>query len=113
MTLVLIVDDDPVVLLAAANLAAVLGHDVVTAKDVTTALALLGAGGLLCDHAVLDHDLPDGTGSEVAEVLARTQPNTRVIMHTSRSLLASPYGVDHLVRKAPGLGPLMDALAAA
>jgi CheY-like chemotaxis protein len=113
VTLVLIVDDDPVVLLAAANLAAVLGHDVVTAQSVAAALALLSAGGPHYDRVVLDHDLPDGTGSEVAEELARSQPEARVIMHTSRLLAVSPFGVDHLVRKAPGLGPLMDALAAA
>ena len=112
MTLMLVVDDDPVISIAVQNLAAVLGHDVVTADSVSAALDLLRDSGDQYDHVVLDHDLPDGTGREVAMYLAVLQPGARVIMHTSRTLTESPFGVDQVVRKVPGLVDLMDVLVA-
>ena len=112
MSLVLVVEDDPVIRVAVQNLAAVLGHDVVSVDCVEDALALLQGSATQYDQVVLDHDLPDGTGREVAFALSVLQPDARVIMHTSRVLSEPPYGVDTVVRKVPGLTELLDALAA-
>ena len=113
MVHVLVVDDDLLVRVAVQNVLSALGHTVVCAADVGTALALLAAGDHRYDQVVLDHDLPDGTGVEVAGVLALLQPHADVVMHTSRELPAAPYGVDPVVRKGPGLTALFDALAPA
>lgn len=112
MTLVLLVDDDPVMRVAVQNLLSVLGHEVLAAVDVGSALALLSAGTHTFDQVVLDHDLPDGTGVEVAAVVQLLQPQARVVMHTSRTLERPPAGVHRLVRKCVGLDPLWDVLAA-
>lgn len=112
MVRVLLVDDDPVVRVAVQNVLSALGDVVVCAPDVRTALALLALSDERFDQVVLDHDLPDGTGAEVAGVLAVLQPGASVVMHTSRQLDALPFGVDRVVRKAPGFGTLFDALAA-
>ncbi len=109
MSAVLVVDDDPVVRVAVQNILSALGHRVVLAEDVRSALLLLD-GTEHYDQVVLDHDLPDGTGVEVAAALARLQPTACVVMHTSRTLAERPHGVDVVVAKSPGLGPLLDAL---
>jgi CheY-like chemotaxis protein len=112
MTLVLLVDDDPVMRVAVQNMLSVLGHEVLAAVDVGSALALLSAGTHVFDQVVLDHDLPDGTGVEVAAVVRLLQPQARVVMHTSRTFDQRPAGVHRLVRKSVGLDPLWDVLAA-
>jgi CheY-like chemotaxis protein len=112
MTLVLLVDDDPVMRVAVQNMLSVLGHEVVAAVDVGSALVLLSSGAHTFDQVVLDHDLPDGTGVEVAAVVQLLQPQARVVMHTSRALAYPPAGVHRVVRKAAGLDPLWAVLAA-
>ena len=113
MTRVLIVDDDPVVRVALENLMAALDWDVTSVPDVTSALLALlpdEQGGY--DAAVLDHDLPDGSGTEVAQVLALMHPGAHVVMHTSRDLLCLPGGVATLVPKRRGPLAVLDHLQA-
>ncbi len=110
MTLVLVVDDDPIIRIALQNLLASLGHQVVCAASVAEAVAVLRRERFA--QVVLDHDLPDGVGTEVAALLAVRQPDARVVMHTSRVLAALPFGVGRVVRKQADLGSLLAALAA-
>ncbi len=112
MTRVLLVDDDPVVRIALENLMAALDWDVTSVRDVAQALlALLPEQGEY-DAAVLDHDLPDGTGGQVASVMALLHPRAHVVMHTSRDLPLLPWGVATLVPKRRGPLAVLDHLQA-
>ena len=112
MARVLLVDDDAVVRVAVQNVLSALGDVVVCAPDVRTALALLATADEPFDSVVLDHDLPDGTGAEIAGVLAVLHPRAAVVLHTSRSMTTAPFGVGRVVIKGPGFVELFEALAA-
>jgi CheY-like chemotaxis protein len=110
--LVLVVDDDPVVRVAVQDLLAVLGHEVACAGSVAEGLALLQDSEQAV-LVVLDHDLPDGTGTELALVAALLHPSASVVMHTTRVFAVPPAGVSRVVTKSPGLSALMDVLVPA
>ena len=110
MTRVLVVDDDPVVRIALENLLAALDWDVTSVPDVAQALIALLPDGAGYDAAVLDHDLPDGNGGEVATVLALLHPRAHVVMHTSRDLTLLPWGVTAFVPKRCGPLAVLDHL---
>lgn len=112
MSLVLVVDDDPVVRVALQNLLAAVGHEVVCAASVAEARVLLARDGAPFTRVVLDHDLPDGLGTEIAALLPATLPHAQVVMHSSHTFASAPYGVGRTVVKGPGLGPLLDVLDA-
>lgn len=110
---ILLVEDDPVMLVVATCSLQGLGHEVVAETTVAGALRRLEEPGAVHARLVLDHDLPDGTGREIAVLASVLHPGTPVVMHTSRQLECAPAGVHHVVRKAPGLIPLLDVLSAA
>ena len=107
---VLIVEDDPVTLVALTMLLEAVGFEVTAETSVVSALRRLRGGVPDLELLVLDHDLPDGTGAEVAAVAGYLRPGTRIVMHTSRLLDVPPAGVDVVVRKAPGFVALLDAI---
>ena len=112
MSAVLIVEDDPVALVALTMLLEGEGYAVTAETSVSSALRRLRTLPEL-ELVVLDHDLPDGSGAEVAAVATFLLPGTRIVMHTARHLDAVPAGVDLLVRKSPGFTELLGALPTA
>jgi CheY-like chemotaxis protein len=77
---VLVVDDDPLVLMGTADLVEDLGHQVRQAPSATDALALLEREQF--DVVLSDQAMPGMTGVELAEEIARRQPDLPVILTT-------------------------------
>ncbi len=77
---VLIVDDDPLVLMGTADLVEDLGHQVRQAPSAADALALLESEDF--DVVLSDQAMPGMTGVELAEEIARRQPDLPVILTT-------------------------------
>ena len=111
---VLLVEDDPVTLVMATLILESLGHQVVAETTVAGALRRLTVADASFVQVVVDHDLPDGTGAQVAAVALILMPEVPVVLHTSRrDLHVIPLGVTRLVQKAPGLAPLLQVVSAA
>jgi CheY-like chemotaxis protein len=106
MGTVLLVEDDPVALVMATLVLESLGHSVVAETTVAGALSRLTAGDVSFERVVVDHDLPDGNGAQIAAVALILMPDVPVVLHTSRhDLHVIPLGVTRMVQKAPGPGP--------
>jgi DNA-binding NarL/FixJ family response regulator len=81
---VLIVDDDPGVLVAATRLLVARGFDVVGSAE-TGAAALDAVEDLRPDAVLLDIHLPDTDGYSVARAIADSDGSTRVVLMSSDS----------------------------
>jgi DNA-binding response OmpR family regulator len=105
----LVVEDFPP-LASAIRLAIVReGHAVVQCHTAKAALALQGA----FDHAVLDIDLPDGNGVELAEQLFECDRVSNVVFFTAsrdREVLERAARRGLVVDKAAGCNCLMSAI---
>lgn len=101
MTLVLVVDDDALMRYAVRAPASALGHQVVVEDCFRAALARLVWGDEEFGLAVLDQELPDGLGEDIAAHLAVLQPDAAVVLHTGNPPERQPFGVHHVV-PAPG-----------
>ena len=85
------------------------GHTVVRAGSVASALALTDS----FDHAVLDVDLPDGTGVQLAQELLAERRAQRVIFFTASrdvGLLARAASMGLVVDKTAGYDGLIAAV---
>jgi CheY-like chemotaxis protein len=78
MANLMVVDDDPDVLNAIANILAAAGHTVEPVGSPTEALALLD-GEVPPDLIVVDVIMPDMNGFELAERARRTRPSIKVL----------------------------------
>jgi DNA-binding NtrC family response regulator len=85
----LFVEDDPLIRRSLAPHLRAAGHRVREAESVGAALRLVPEEA--CDVAIVDYRLPDGTGFDVMDALARAQPGTPVLMLTAHA------SVDHAV----------------
>ena len=110
---VLVVEDDPVVLVAMTFLLEDLGYAVTAETTVAGGLVRLLSTQQQYAQIVLDHDLPDGKGTEVALVAATVQPSTPVTLHTASAPSGRPAGVSVVVPKTPGLSALLEVIPAA
>ncbi|MDA1297946.1 MAG: response regulator [Chloroflexi bacterium] len=79
---ILIVEDDPDILMAVSDAVESEGFLVAAALDISVAEALIRDG--LPDVAIIDHGLPDGTGDEFCKKLCAAG-NTPVIMYTAQA----------------------------
>ena len=113
MTRILLLDDDLVIQVAVQNLIAALGWHVDVTVDVHQALLAVLDAPERYDAAVLDLELPDGRGDEVAPVLALLHPAAHVVLHTGRLLPGPPPGVHVYLAKDRGLLALLEHLQAA
>ena len=95
---ILIVDDNPGFCASARTLLERDGYEVAEAADGTTGLA--SAVQLTPDLVLLDIQLPDMDGFEVAEQLARLDPAPPVVLISSRA--AADYG--SLIASSPVRG---------
>jgi DNA-binding NarL/FixJ family response regulator len=81
-TSVLVVDDDDRFRSLAARLLDALGFEVV-GQATSCASAITAAGELHPDAALIDVNLPDGTGIDLAERLTREDSHLRVVLTSS------------------------------
>lgn len=108
MRTVLLVDDDPVVLVLLAALLQAEGWQVAEATSIADAERALGAAAP--DVVVLDEQLPDGRGTALAARLADLAPRAHVVLHSGAHGRGLPPGVHAVVPKgAPDA--LLDHLA--
>jgi DNA-binding response OmpR family regulator len=105
----LIVEDFPPLTAVIAAFVKRLGHDVVQCHTVQAALDLTDT----FDHAVLDLDLPDGNGVDLAEQLLNRNSVGSVVFFTAsrdRKALARAASTGLLVDKAAGCDRLVAAI---
>ncbi len=79
--IVLLVDDDPLVLTSMAAMLEDLGHIAVEAGSGPQALEILRSGTEV-DLVIADYSMPEMTGLQLAEELARLQPGLAVLLAT-------------------------------
>ena len=116
---VLLVDDDPMVLLALANLVELDGHHVDSAASGQIGVAAFQralAQGRGYDAVITDLGMPEMDGREVARLVKRASPATRVLLLTgwgSGAGTGEGEGqVDGILAKPPRLAQLREALSA-
>jgi CheY-like chemotaxis protein len=81
--IILVVDDEPLVRDATANLLAALGCEVITAGNGNEALGKLKAEPRI-ELMITDIHMPGLSGYELAEVAKRTRPGLHVILISGR-----------------------------
>jgi CheY-like chemotaxis protein len=106
---VLVVDDDPLVLVSTAGMLEDLGHTSVEAKSGQEALGVL-RGGRPVDLIVTDYAMPGMTGLQLAEELHRHWPQLPVVLATGYAELQG-RAIDRLTRLPKPFG--QEALAEA
>ncbi len=109
---VLVVEDDPDVMMAIVAGLEDLGHEPVSALDLSVAERLTEAS--IPDAAIVDHELPDGKGADFAAQL-RDAGVGKIIMFTGRGEeeivhMAIDNGVIDYVLKGTGVEELMERL---
>ena len=111
----LIVDDDPAVRLSLATMLQQEEHQVVTAGDGETALAIFEAAlsqGQSFDAVLTDLGMPRMNGVELLRLVKKRSPSTPVIVMTGWGGEVKPQGADAVVSKPIRRRPLKEALAA-
>lgn len=99
MPKVLLVEDESLIAMLAADSLNELGYDVVEAASARAALEHLNAGGEIFSFALVDVGLPDRPGEELAAEIKKIQPRLPII-------IASGYGEQDLrarFKSAPDL----------
>ena len=114
---ILLVEDEEIIRMVAADMLDALGAGVVEAATVAEAIGVASAGGRV-DAAMIDLSLPDGLGDELALRLRDLRPALPVIMttgHDSSMISDRVRGLDGLVLlpKPYELAELDTALSAA
>jgi CheY-like chemotaxis protein len=112
----LVVDDDSLVRNAIRLVLVSDGYDVQTAAGGQQALAALDAGEF--DLIVLDFEMPDMKGDQLAEIIKQRLPRLPIIMLTAygemlRGSARPMTGVDQLVDKPFSLEALREGIARA
>jgi CheY-like chemotaxis protein len=86
---VLVVDDDPLVLMNTAAMLEDLGHDVLEAISGEQALRMLRRGNGV-DLVITDQLMPGMTGSQLIAVIRSERPELPIILATGYSELQTP-----------------------
>lgn len=111
MPRLLVVDDDSLARLLLGQLLGAEGWDVVSVATLAEARALL-ARGAAYDVVVLDGELPDGTGQQLAAQLPALLPAAHVVLHSGHVATGRPPGVSAVVPKGDGVDALLEHVAA-
>jgi CheY-like chemotaxis protein len=111
---ILVVDDEPTVCKAIQMMLRYYGHDVQTAKDGTTALALFETSQF--DLIITDYLMPEMKGDQLVTLIKRCRPGQRIIMVTAfaEDFLANGKptgGVDFVLNKPFSLEELRTAIS--
>jgi CheY-like chemotaxis protein len=77
-----VVDDNPAVAQVAAHMIHSLGHAATTASGVNSALSIWNESGRAFDLALIDYMLIDGSGADLAGILAKEKPRMPVLIAT-------------------------------
>ena len=109
MRTVLLVDDDPVVLLLVGTLLGAEGWVVTEAGSLAEAERALVS--LAPTAVVLDAQLPDGHGTVLAARLPSLAPGAHVVLHSGEGVDGLPAGVHAVVPKTSSPDALLDHLA--
>ena len=93
---ILVVDDDPLVLMGTVDMLEDLGHDVMQANSGREALDLLV--GRSVDLVVSDQSMPQMTGAQLATKIRESQPNLPIVLATGYADLPPdvPAGIKRL-----------------
>ncbi len=78
---ILAVDDDTLVLMNTTDMLEDLGHSVASAASGAEALALLDSGAVF-DLVITDHAMPQMTGAQLAQEIARRRPGMPMLLAT-------------------------------
>jgi PAS domain S-box-containing protein len=113
---VLLVEDDALIRMSAADILGNLGHSVIEAADANEALAFLEAHDV--DVMLTDIGLPGMSGSELAARAGERIPGLRIVFASGRDELPGAAGADQfarpiLLRKPYGPDELAEAITAA
>ncbi len=76
---ILIVDDDPAVLILVQNILTAAGYRVLPALDRADAVRLAGQKHIHMDMALLDVYMPGVSGTELADEILSIRPNLRIL----------------------------------
>ena len=111
----LLVDDDPLVVLTLQNMLARDGHEVHSASGGQAGIAALQAGQPPFDVLICDWAMPDMDGGQVALAAQSASPGTGVILLTGRrpdtdGTLEQPPGVDLVLAKPVRAAELRQAV---
>jgi CheY-like chemotaxis protein len=111
---ILVVDDEPTVCKAIQMMLKYYGHDVQTASDGATALALFEAGQF--DLVITDYLMPEMKGDQLVTHIKRCRPGQRIIMVTAfaEDFVANGKptgGVDYVLSKPFSLEEMRAAIA--
>jgi CheY-like chemotaxis protein len=111
---ILVVDDEPTVCKAIQMMLRYYGHEVQTATDGKTALALFEGGQF--DLVITDYLMPEMKGDQLVTLMKRCRPGQRIIMVTAfaEDFVVhgkSTGGVDCVVNKPFSLDELRGAIA--
>ena len=110
---VLVVDDDPLIVLNTSAMLEEMGHSVEEALSGEKALELLGRAAAF-DLVITDQTMPGMTGLQLSEAIKSQWPGMRVVLATGYAELAPGAGVGLFRLSKPfGQGELADAVAAA
>jgi CheY-like chemotaxis protein len=90
---VLVVDDEPLIRSAAAELLQDLGHRVIEANSAKRALEIIESGEVI-DLLVTDHTMPGMTGTELAAIAHRDRPRLPVLLTTGYADLPNGQKTD-------------------
>jgi PAS domain S-box-containing protein len=109
---VLVVDDDPLILVNSAAMIEELGHTVDEASSGAQALEILGRAAAAFDLVITDQAMPGMTGWQLSETIKSRWPGVRVILATGYAELAPGASAEILRLSKPfGQGELADAVA--
>ena len=111
---ILLVDDDPLILVSTADMLRELGHEPIETYSAAQALETLNAGALP-DLAILDYAMPGMTGLRLAERIRERYPTLPLLLATGYSdsvtttidlpTLDKPYSIVELARQISLLVP--------
>jgi CheY-like chemotaxis protein len=90
---VLVVDDEPLIRSAAAEMLQDLGHRVIEANSAKRALEIIESGEVI-DLLVTDHTMPGMTGTELAAIAHRDRPRLPVLLTTGYADLPNGQKTD-------------------
>jgi CheY-like chemotaxis protein len=104
---ILCVDDCPALLSLCKAALESRGYRVLTSSDGLDAVSLLRRQAV--DIAVIDNDMPEMCGIELAQVLREVNQNIAILMYSSIALVEQPAEVD-VVSKSDGPRGLVEAV---
>lgn len=111
-TVVLCVDDDENQLSLRAAVLQLWGYDVISTTDGRTALRLLDK--VVVDLVLLDYEMPDMNGTEVANAIRRRWSQLPIVGVSGRDTVELPYQflclIDGFVHKSSPLSELLFVL---